>query len=85
MLEKLVYSPDNDTEVDELMVHAVSNRLNNNFTTQVNVQCTLMDLVSVFSTEADKVCANKDLANSIALEALSDYVAVHVSNLKISS
>ena len=44
-----------------------------------------MDLVSVFSNEADKVCANKDLANLIALEALSDYVEGHVSNLKILS
>ncbi len=84
MLEKLVYSPGNDTEVNELMEHGVSNRLKSNSTTQVNSQCTLMDLVSVFSIEADKVCANKDLANSIALEALSDYVAEHVSNLKIS-
>jgi len=85
MLEKLVYSPDNNTEVQGLMEYAVSNRLKNNFTAPVNVQCTLMDLVSVFSIEAGKICANKDLANSIALEALSDYVAEHVSNLKISS
>ncbi|MCP4264304.1 MAG: hypothetical protein GY777_01785 [Candidatus Brocadiaceae bacterium] len=85
MLEKLVYNPVNDTEDNGLMENGVSNRLKSNSTTQVNSQCTLMDLVSVFSIEADKVCANKDLANSIALEALSDYVAEHVSNLKISS
>ncbi len=85
MLEKLVHSPGNDTEVNELMEHTVNDRLKSNLTTQVNTQCTLMDLVSIFTIEADKVCANKDLANSIALEALSDYVAGHVSNLKISS
>ncbi len=84
MLEKLVYNPVNDTGDNGLMENGVSNRLKSNSTTQVNAQCTLMDLVSVFSIEADKVCANKDLANSIALEALSDYVAEHVSNLKIS-
>ncbi len=85
MLEKLVYGQSNDTEVDELIETAGSNRLEGNFKTQVNTQCTIMDLVTVFSNEADKVCANKDLANLIALEALGDYVEGHVSNLKILS
>jgi len=85
MLEKLVNSIRDDNEVEELIEPAESNRLKSNVTTQVNTQCTIMDLVSVFSNEADKVCANKDLANLIALEALSDYVEGHVSNLKISS
>ena len=85
MLEKLVNSIRDDNEVEELIEPTESNRLKSNVTTPVNTQCTIMDLVSVFSNEADKVCANKDLANLIALEALSDYVEGHVSNLKISS
>ncbi|MHC4267564.1 MAG: hypothetical protein ACYSTS_03785 [Planctomycetota bacterium] len=85
MLEKLVNGIRDDNEVEELIEPTESNRLKSNVTTQVNVQCTIMDLVSVFSNEADKVCTNKDLANLIALEALSDYVEGHVSNLKISS
>lgn len=86
MLEKLSCCERNDTEVGELMEHAGNNnRLKYNSTTQINKQCTIMDLISIFSNEADKVCANKDLANLIALEALSDYVEVHVSNLKILS
>ncbi len=85
MLEKLVYGLSNDTEVDELIEPAGSNRLKGNITTPVKTQCTIMDLVSIFSNEADKVCANKGLANLIALEALGDYVEGHVSNLKILS
>ena len=84
MLEKSVYSLSNDTEVDESLEPTGRNRLKGSFTMPANTQCTLMDLISIFSNEADKVCANKELANLIALEALSDYVEDHVSNLKIS-
>ncbi len=85
MLEKLVYGQSNDAEVVRLVEPEGSNRIKNNFTIPANTQCTLMELVSIFSNEADKVCANKDLANLIALEAISDYIEGHVSNLKISS
>ena len=35
---------------------------------------TVMDLVSVFGDEADKICMNKRVAHMIALDALNDYV-----------
>ena len=85
MLEKLVYGRSNEGKVGELIEQEGNNRVNNSFTMPANTQCTLMELVSIFSSEADKVCANKYLANLIALEALSDYIEGHVSNLKISS
>ena len=41
-----------------------------------------MDLVAIFTDEADKVCTNKDIATLIALESLNDYVKGKVSNIK---
>jgi len=47
-----------------------------------NPQYTIMDLVAIFTDEADKVCTNRDIANLIALESLNDYVKGQVSNIK---
>jgi hypothetical protein len=48
-----------------------------------NGKFTLMDLVKIFTDEADKICENKTIANLIALESLRDYIKNHVSNIKI--
>ncbi|MFQ5962977.1 MAG: hypothetical protein ACE5KZ_01670 [Candidatus Scalinduaceae bacterium] len=48
-----------------------------------NTRLTLMDLVTIFMDEANKVCKNKDTAYIIALKSLQDYISKHVSNIKI--
>lgn len=50
---------------------------------QRDTKFTIMDLVKIFSDEAYKICKNKALANSIALESLMDYVRKHVKNINI--
>ena len=42
-----------------------------------------MDLIAIFTVEAEKICKNKTIANLIALESLRDYVRKNVSNIKI--
>ena len=44
---------------------------------------TLMDLIAIFTDEADKVCKDKVVAHQIALESLRDYVKKNVKNIKI--
>ncbi len=56
--------------------------LNRNAALRHNPEYTIMDLVAIFTDEADKVCTNKDMANLIALESLNDYVKGHVNNIK---
>lgn len=48
------------------------------------MQYTIMNLVSIFTDEADKVCTNKHIANLIALNSLNDYVKENVNNLKVT-
>ncbi len=50
---------------------------------QNNGRFTLMDLITIFTDEANKICKNKDVANLIALESLRDYIRKNVSNIKI--
>ena len=78
MLEKLQYDLENDTYVQDLPeVASLSSKnkesLNRNAALRHNPQYTIMDLVAIFTDEADKVCTNKDIANLIALESLNDY------------
>ena len=87
MLKKLQYDLENDTYVQDLPeVASLSSknkeRLNRNAALRHNPQYTIMDLVAIFTDEADKVCTNKDIANLIALESLNDYVKGKVSNIK---
>ena len=87
MLEKLQYDLENDTDVQDLPeVASLSSKnkesLNKNAALRHNPQYTIMDLVAIFTDEADKVCTNKDIANLIALESLNDYVKGKVSNIK---
>ncbi len=87
MLEKLQYDLENDTYVQDLPeVASLSSKnkesLNRNAALRHNPQYTIMDLVAIFTDEADKVCTNKDIANLIALESLNDYVKGQVSNIK---
>ena len=87
MLKKLQYDLENDTYVQDLPEVASLNSknkesLNRNAALRHNPQYTIMDLVAIFTDEADKVCTNKDIANLIALESLNDYVKGKVSNIK---
>jgi hypothetical protein len=87
MLEKLQYDLRNDTDVQESVEVASFNSknkesLNRNAALRHSPQYTIMDLVAIFSDEADKVCTNKDIANLIALESLNDYVKGQVNNIK---
>ena len=87
MLKKLLYDLENDTYVQDLPeVASLSSKnkesLNRNAALRHNPQYTIMDLVAIFTDEADKVCTNKDIANLIALESLNDYVKGQVSNIK---
>ena len=87
MLKKLLYDLENDTYVQDLPeVASLSSKnkesLNKNAALRHNPQFTIMDLVAIFTDEADKVCTNKDIANLIALESLNDYVKGKVSNIK---
>ncbi len=87
MLEKLQYDLGNDTYVqDSTEVASFSSKnkesLNRNAAFRHNPQYTIMDLVAIFTDEADKVCKNKDIANLIALESLNDYVKGQVNNIK---
>ena len=87
MLKKLLYDLENDTYVQDLPeVASLSSKnkesLNRNAALRHNPQYTMMDLVAIFTDEADKVCTNKDIANLIALESLNDYVKGKVSNIK---
>ncbi len=87
MLKKLLYDLENDTYVQDLPeVASLSSKnkesLNRNAALRHNPQYTIMDLVAIFTDEADKVCTNKDIANLIALESLNDYVKGKVGNIK---
>ncbi len=88
MLEKSQYDLSNYTGVEkstELASLSTKNKesLNRNAALRHNPQYTIMDLVAIFTDEADKVCKNKDIANLIALESLNDYVKDHVNNIKL--
>jgi hypothetical protein len=85
MLEKLHYDMSNDTDVDKMTNPVGVNRLEKKSENHHSTHFTIMDLVTIFTDQADKVCANKRMANLIALEALNDYVKGHVNNVKISS
>ncbi len=85
MLEKLHYKLSNDTDIANKTNPVGPNRLKKVFENDHNIYFTIMDLVTIFTDEADKVCTNKRIANLIALEALNDYVKGHVNNVKISS
>ncbi len=87
MLEKLQYDLGNDLDLqDSTEAASLSGKnkgsLNRNAALRHNPQYTIMDLVAIFTDEADKVCTNKDIANLIALESLNDYVKGQVSNIK---
>ena len=85
MLENLHYDLSNDTDIGKMTNPVGANRLKTNSENCNNTHFTIMDLVSVFADEADKVFSNKRIANLIALEAINDYVNGHVNNVKISS
>ncbi len=87
MLERLQYDLENDMDVqDSAEVISLNGKnkesLNSNAALRHNPQYTIMDLVAIFTDEADKVCTNKDIANLIALESLNDYVEGKVNNIK---
>ena len=87
MLKKLQYDLGNDSDVQNSTVvasHSGKNKgsFNRNAALRHNPQYTIMDLVAIFTDEADKVCTNKDIANLIALKSLNDYVKGQVSNIK---
>ncbi len=87
MLEKLQYDLGNDSDVqDSTEVASLCGKNKGSFNRYAalrhNPQYTIMDLVAIFTDEADKVCTNKDIANLIALESLNDYVKGQVSNIK---
>jgi len=87
MLEKSQYDLGNYTDVEESTEVASlrsknKKSLNRNAALRHNPQYTIMDLVAIFTDEADKICTNKDMANLIALESLNDYVKGHVNNIK---
>ena len=88
MLKKLQFDGGNGTNVRESTGLAKPNRrvmaknLKMNIAIQHKTEYTIMDLVTIFTDEADKVCTNKDIANLIALESLNDYVIGHVNNVK---
>ncbi len=87
MLEKVQYALRNDTDVQESTeVASLSSKnresLNRNAGLRHNPQYTIMDLVAIFTDEADKICPNKDMANLIALESLNDYVKGNVNSIK---
>ncbi len=84
MLEKSYYDWSDVAEVNTMTIPAESNRLECNLEDHHNSHFTVMDLVSVFEDEADKICMNKRVAHLIALDALNDYVEGHVNNVKIS-
>jgi hypothetical protein len=79
MLEKLHYELSNGTDVDTNV-----NRLKTHLEDSHDANFTIMDLVSVFEDEADRICQNKRIAHLIALEAINDYVKGHVNNIKIA-
>lgn len=85
MLETLHCDLSNEIDVDKTTNQIGANRFKKNLENHHSAHCTIMDLVTIFTDEADKVCANKRVANLIALEALNDYVKGHVNNIKISS
>lgn len=85
MLEKLHYDLSNDTDVDKMTNPVGANRIKRNSENCPNTHFTIMDLVSVFADEAERVCSNKRIANLIALEAINDYLKSYVNNVKISS
>ncbi len=85
MLEKSYYDWSVEAEVNTMTTPVETNRLKDNLENQFEEHFTVMDLVSVFEDEADKVCSNKRIAHLIALEAINDYVEGHVNNIKISS
>ncbi len=87
MLEKSQYDLGNYTDVEESTEVASlrsknKKSLNRNAALRHNPQYTIMDLVAIFTDEADKICPNKDMANLIALESLNDYVKGNVNNIK---
>jgi len=87
LLEKLQYDLRNDTYVQESIEVASLNSknkesLNRNTALGHSPQYTIMDLVAIFTDEADKVCTNKDIANLIAMESLNDYVRSQVNNIE---
>ncbi len=54
-----------------------------NTSNQYKRRLTLMDLIAIFTDEADKVCKDKVVAHQIALESLRAYVKKNVRNIKI--
>ncbi len=50
---------------------------------EYNAKLTLMDLVTILTDEAYKICRNKAVANTIALKSLKDYTKKHVNNIKV--
>ncbi len=87
MLKKLQYDLGNDSDVqNSTVVASLSGKnkvsFNRNAALRHNPQYTIMDLVAIFTDEADKVCTNRDIANLIALKSLNDYVKGQVSNWK---
>ncbi len=85
MLERLQYDLENDMDVQdstEVVSLNGKNKESLNRNAALNPQYTIMDLVAIFTDEADKVCTNKDIANLIALESLNDYVKGKVNNIK---
>ncbi len=87
MLEKLQYDLGNDSDVqDSTEVASLCGKnkgsFNRNAALRHNPQYTIMDLVAIFTDEADKVCTNKDIANLIALESLNDYVKGQVHKVR---
>ncbi len=55
MLEKLHYDLSNDSEVGKMTNSFGANRLKENLENQHNIHFTIMDLVTIFTDEADKV------------------------------
>ena len=55
MLENLYYDLSNDTDVDIMIIRVGANRLKENLVNHHNTHFTIMDLVTIFTDEADKV------------------------------
>lgn len=90
MFNILHYDLDRDTAIEKSMMlikikRKKKRQLKKHISIQQRSKFTIMDLIAIFTDEAEKVCANKAIAHTIALESLSDYVKNHVCNLKVVS
>ncbi|ODS32470.1 MAG: hypothetical protein SCARUB_02414 [Candidatus Scalindua rubra] len=48
-----------------------------------DTKMTLMDLITLFTEEAYKICKNKQMANLIALKSLQEFIKKNAKGIKI--